>query len=354
MLSLPPIECGIRHALEAWKNHVSKFVTASTITVAVGVALEGVEFVQDACAYIARKRFQREELAHLEELAKWLPVGKLARSRFHHPAWLEKLERWAKRFGRLGLILVVVGVVGEWRYGTKLEDAHNALHVLDVAELTAAQVEAGDAAKSAESAHAEAAETKQETTTLKINLAQARARLENLKQDTAKAESDLQKSAENLAKTALSRRISNPEKFIAALKGETQAKILLLYAPNDAESFDFAFNIWTLLGRPYGAGWDVSAPTPVPQDWPTPIGWPQLETAPPAIKCGASNGRAVGMRSGVGFEIAITDMMALRTLVKAFWDDGFSTSTHAGQPLARPGQPGISDPHEIVLCVGQR
>lgn len=256
--------------------------------------------------------------------------------------------------GIVGTSLVAIGVTGEFReeanigsVETEMQTANGELYLL-------LSNEAGDAKKSAGSAHAEADETKQETATLKVDLAQARARLENLKQDTVKAESDLQKFAENLAKTALSRRISDPEKFIAALKGKTQAKILLLYAPNDAESFDFAFNIWTLLGRPNGAGWDVSAPTPVPQDWPTPIGWPELETAPPAIKCGAGNGRAVGMRSGIGFEIAITDMMALRTLIRAFSDDGFSTSTHTGQPLARPGQPGISDPNEIVLCVGQR
>jgi hypothetical protein len=54
------------------------------------------------------------------------------------------------------LILVVIGVVGEWRCGAKLEDAHNAIHDLDNAQLTAAQIEAGDAAASAKTAHDEA------------------------------------------------------------------------------------------------------------------------------------------------------------------------------------------------------
>ena len=156
MLSPSSVECGIRNALEAWKDHLSGFVTASTITVAVGVALEGVEFIHDICAYIGRKRFEKRDAANLKELARFSPIGQSTVGSFRHSEWLTKLERWAKRFGRLGLILVVIGVVGEWRYGAKLEDAQNALHKLDIAELTAAEREAGDAAKSAKAAHDEA------------------------------------------------------------------------------------------------------------------------------------------------------------------------------------------------------
>ena len=45
--------------------------------------------------------------------------------------------------------MVVVGVVGEWRFGAKLEDAQKAIHTYDLEKITAADEKAGSAADSA-------------------------------------------------------------------------------------------------------------------------------------------------------------------------------------------------------------
>lgn len=65
-----------------------------------------------------------------------------------HLVWI----RWATR---IGLILVVGGVVGEWRYGAKLEDAHSAVHQHDLEKMAEANERAGNAADSAKTAHNE-------------------------------------------------------------------------------------------------------------------------------------------------------------------------------------------------------
>lgn len=88
--------------------------------------------------------------------------------------------RWLTR---IGLILVAVGVVGEWRYGSKLEDTHNDIHTLDVAELTAAQIMAGDAATSATTAHNEADAAKKEIDLLTPRLNSASNKLVDIEQD---------------------------------------------------------------------------------------------------------------------------------------------------------------------------
>lgn len=142
--SLFLIEDPVRTTLQAHVNHFSNLVTWSTIIVAIGVALEGVEIFHDVVAWCKRKSRENRERANLKELAKIFPGGEAGGTESHsdHP-------RWVKRVLRLGLIAVVIGVVGEWRYGAKLEDAHNDIHEYDVAKLTAAEKEAGDAAKSA-------------------------------------------------------------------------------------------------------------------------------------------------------------------------------------------------------------
>ena len=150
MLSFLSTGCAVRDACQAQANYLSRLVTWSTITVATGVALEAVELFHDLLAWMKRRRARKKELSNLRELAEFLPVDVqcrlfASRSSPDHPGWVSVL-------GRLGLILVVVGVVGEWKYGAKLEDTHNDIHTLDIAELTAAQRKAGDAEISAEGA----------------------------------------------------------------------------------------------------------------------------------------------------------------------------------------------------------
>jgi hypothetical protein len=87
----------------------------------------------------------------LKEVGEVFPAGELRQSTELHP----DEPRWVKRLLRVGIIIVVIGVVAEWRCGTKLEDAHNAIHQYDLEKIAAADEKAGDAAKSAKTAHEE-------------------------------------------------------------------------------------------------------------------------------------------------------------------------------------------------------
>lgn len=134
MFSLLQIDDSVRNVLDAQVRHFSTLVGLANITVAVGVAMEGVEYLHDAIAWIKRRRIRKKELVVQKELTEIFPAGEIgpsAESKSDHP-------KWVKRFTRIGLIVVVVGVIAEWRCGTKLEDAHNAVHEYDLAKLTAA------------------------------------------------------------------------------------------------------------------------------------------------------------------------------------------------------------------------
>jgi hypothetical protein len=176
MFSLPPIDDPIRNALDAQVRHFSKLVGLANITVAIGVAIEGVELLHDALAWSKRRGVRKKESAVQEELAEIFPAAEAqirAESNSDHP-------RWVKRSTRIGLIVVVLGVVAEWRCGDKLEDAHNAVHEYDLAKLTEADQKAGNAAKSAETAHGEADDVSKEVAVLKPKIKNASAKLAEL------------------------------------------------------------------------------------------------------------------------------------------------------------------------------
>jgi hypothetical protein len=148
MFALPPFNDSVRDALDGQVHHFSSVVRLATIAVAIGVALEGVELLHDARAWIKGRQLRKKELAALEELAEIFPAGEAkfgTESPSDHPGWVKVLAR-------IGLILVVVGVVAEWRYGAELEDAQNGVHEYDLAKLTEANQKAGDAAVSAQTA----------------------------------------------------------------------------------------------------------------------------------------------------------------------------------------------------------
>lgn len=142
-LSLASIPDPIRNKLDATVRHFSHFVALSTIAVAIGVLMEGVELVLATVEWWKRKRHKKRELIQLEEIRQIIPVGngaqKSSKAHSEEPIWVKFILR-------VGIMLVVVGVVGEWRCGAKLEDAHNAVHEYDIALL-------GDAARSAKDAN---------------------------------------------------------------------------------------------------------------------------------------------------------------------------------------------------------
>jgi hypothetical protein len=152
MLSLSPVDDPIRSALDAQVLHFSKLVAFASIAVAVGIALEGIEIIHDAVTGWKRRKRKKVERIELEELSELFPVGELVQPTNSH----SEEPKWVKRILRAGLIIVVIGAVAEWRYGAKLEDAHNAVHLYDLGKIAAAEKQAGDAAVSAKTAHDEA------------------------------------------------------------------------------------------------------------------------------------------------------------------------------------------------------
>jgi hypothetical protein len=147
MLSPPSIGGPVRDALLAKIGHLSKLVGWATVTVAAGVALEGVELVHDVVKWTKKRRVRTKELADLKELAEIFPAsGIAARTKSmssDHP-------RWVKVLTRVGLIAVVIGVVAEWRCGAKLEEAHNDLQTFDESLIADTQKEAEQLRKDAE------------------------------------------------------------------------------------------------------------------------------------------------------------------------------------------------------------
>src|SRR5580693_1552382 len=101
MLSLSPIADPIREALQARADHISNLVGWANITVAVGVALEGVELIHDIAVWAKQKRRTKRDRIELEEVAKVFPAGECRRERELH----SEEPRWVKRLLRVGLII---------------------------------------------------------------------------------------------------------------------------------------------------------------------------------------------------------------------------------------------------------
>ncbi len=145
-LSLSSIADPVRDKLDALVRHFSHLVAVSTLAVALGVIMEGIELVHAFVEWRKRKRREKRGRIQLEELRQIVPISedkrKLPKSHSEEPPW-------AKLVLRVGLILVVVGVVGEWRCGAELEDAHNAVHEYDLGKITEADRKAGDAIEKA-------------------------------------------------------------------------------------------------------------------------------------------------------------------------------------------------------------
>ncbi len=177
-LSLFPGQRPLRDALQANADHFSNLVTWATIVVIIGVVFEAVEFFQDIVAWKRRKSRHRREKAELEELGEVFPITDVRGEAGSHPE-----PKWVKWALRSGLLLVVIGVVGEGWYGAKLEDAHNAIHKYDVAKLVAADKKAGDAADSAKTAHEEADAVKREADALDLRIKAASKQLGILEHD---------------------------------------------------------------------------------------------------------------------------------------------------------------------------
>ncbi|MGC2326771.1 MAG: hypothetical protein WA604_08665, partial [Candidatus Sulfotelmatobacter sp.] len=135
MFSFSPVDDPIRAVLDANVRHFSNFVAFATAAVAIGVTLEGIEIVHAIVEWGKRRRRNKRDCVQFIELSEMLPVGELRQTTQPH---FEE-PKWVKLLLRIGIILVVGGVVGEFRYGTKLEDAHDAVHLYDLRQIAAAR-----------------------------------------------------------------------------------------------------------------------------------------------------------------------------------------------------------------------
>lgn len=216
MFSLSTIDDPTRNALDASIRHFSKLVGWATIAVAIGVAMEAVEIVHDIVAWCKQWRRKKRELTELEAVAKVFPAGELMQPTESHP----KEPKWVKRVLRGGLIIVVIGVVAEWRCGANLEDAHNALQTFDESLIADTQKEAEGLREQAEAEHL------------------ARVKIE--------------------ARVAWRRLDPKILPVIAShLSQFTKQPALVSYNPSDIEAADFAFDIAMVL---HAAKWDVFEP----------------------------------------------------------------------------------------------
>jgi hypothetical protein len=238
MLSLSPVSDPVRDVLNAQVRHFSTLVGWATLVVAIGVALEGVEIVHDIIAWWKRKRREERDRSDLTEVVAIFPAGEVrssAESHSDHP-------RWVKRFTRIGLIVVVLGVVAEWRCGAKLEDAHNSVHEYDIALL-------GDAAKSAKTAHDEADAVDREYKDLKTRLDAASEQLNWIEQRVR---------AQGPRWFML---VKNKAKFIDDMRPFKDTKLTVLICGGGVsppEQLGTEQRLLEFLGKtPIGANWDT-------------------------------------------------------------------------------------------------
>lgn len=245
--------------------------------------MEGVEIVHDVTAWIKQQRREKREITALKEVARIFPSGEArgqTESRSDHP-------RWVKRVLRVGLIAVVIGVVGEWRYGAKLEDSHNAIHKYDVAKLTAAEQKAGDAAKSAQiaedaskvakkessdaftiakGARLEADSFKKDIVSAKTQAADAESHLADALQRAANATKEL---AEYKAQKADRRLSSEQQKSVASHLLLPGQPVNLMWYAGSFEGGVFANDIFNALDKM--AHWDVAARPHTPGEGTIPL-----------------------------------------------------------------------------------
>jgi hypothetical protein len=239
--------------LAATATEASRLVGWSTVAVAIGVAFELFEPIDDAIKWIKRIRRRRRERAQLAELSEFSPVNAKAGSKKSHAT--SDHPTWVKVFGRIGIVLVILGVVGEWRYSGQLEDAHDAIHQYDIGKIEAADEKAGDADKSAKSAAGAASDAKIDAgkvRTLALNTEQS---LETEHQTRVLLEESLNPRLMYFLK------FSDGTTNIDDLKLLKGKSVRFRYVP-DPEAARAAAN---LAGLFRSAGWNIEPILPLPQ-----------------------------------------------------------------------------------------
>jgi hypothetical protein len=370
-LSVSFITDPIRDGLDAKVRHFSHLVGWSTITVAIGVLLEGVELVHVFNEWRKRKRRKKIERVQLKELRQVVPIGvprRLSRSHSEEPPWVKLVLR-------IGLILVVIGVVGEWRCGARLEDAHDAVHVYDLEKLREANDKAGNAATSATEAETASAKAKKDSAAAVSSASNALtiasgARKEadtfekdivSAKQLAADAESHLadalQRAAnaeEELYRLTAPRSIVNTASVVAALQ-QFRGTEYTLNVFMDGESLDFVLAVAKVLDE---AGWTRKQPTVLRLGIPDMlISFDKVEEHVPAcvdtgISLRAPTRQSLTMLQTTPRQLLSKPLQAALALQSAI-------AANISPPNKKNVVEGIIDPHPVpdgplIVCVGKK
>jgi hypothetical protein len=216
-----------------------RIVSWATALVAFGLVLEAPELVHDLIPICRR-------------MIVWL-----RRSSTEFPKC--ETPDWVKVVAFVGWIFIVVGVIGEERGGIKVNNLDTNIQECSDAKVREATIEAGEAATSAKTAHAEADAIKKEADELTTRLDAASRQLADVEQDT-------------LAEGPRWRLLENGEDvFVKALKPFAGQRITIVRCGNeDREQFDFEValaQVWPKVGWTTGFA---------PEDQCPVIGWNEI------------------------------------------------------------------------------
>lgn len=196
MVLLPPelsdaIDRLMRADLLYWATVWSRCLAWSTGVVITGLVFEGPETAHDIISLLKGWREQRRERLLLKEVAAFIPVPSGA---FKSEPKSSHTPKWMTVMASVGWSLIVLGVAGELVSQAYVEAANNAIQTFDNARLTAAQVQAGNAARSSKTAHDEA-ETASDSASSALSTAR------DARQETARLKSESTELATNLSTT---------------------------------------------------------------------------------------------------------------------------------------------------------
>src|ERR1700689_4922224 len=193
---------GFHATADLWFGRLS----LATKVVAVGLVFEAPELVCDIY-FIIRRTYESWKL-HITFPER-------------HP------PDWVKVVAFVGWFLIVGGVVGEWFTESRFNEADTNIQELNDVLRTEAIIEAGDAAKSAKTAHDESTAAKSQADAAKLSAGEALTRARAAEGSLAKAENDAGKAqteAANALSTATDASIRAGKAETSLGRAETEAK----------------------------------------------------------------------------------------------------------------------------------
>ena len=220
------LDAVVRTGLQSLRDNYFLWLLYSTAVVAVGVMLEGVEFVE---------------------------------------SWAKQhgLDAWVKRLSKFAWLLIILGVAGEGMFEGFVSYSDGMIQEFSDTALQAAQRATVDADAHAKEVSGALQIAKEQLMAKQISLekeAQATARAQK---ETAEAQLVVKQYVDRIVKI-VNPRSTNLDRagFIEILKDVPNGKAEIMCAPDDYESCSFALAIRSALGLG-GAGWEVRVVAPL-------------------------------------------------------------------------------------------